>query len=81
MTELHCGAAVIKDGDSHKEAMEVLAAYESTGLTPAEVQGLKERDTKKKMVKGEVYSQVCPVCKHPVTWRFCPNCGQRLREN
>lgn len=43
-----------------------------------QMQGLKERDTIKPMIKGEFYSQACPTCGYPVRWRFCANCGQRL---
>lgn len=63
------------------DVYERLAEYEDTGLTPEQVQELKERDIVKKMVKGEFYSQVCPVCGKPARWRFCANCGQRLRED
>lgn len=44
LTEYHGGIAVIRDKNRHKEAMEVLAKYEDTELTPEQVQQLKERE-------------------------------------
>ena len=42
-TEYHAGKAVIKDRKLLPGAMEKLAAYENTGLTPEQIMGLKER--------------------------------------
>ena len=39
LTERHAGVAVIKDKSRQKDAMEVLARYEETGLTPEEIMG------------------------------------------
>ena len=40
-TEYHAGKAVIKDRKLLPGAMEKLAAYENTGLTPEQIMGLK----------------------------------------
>ncbi|WP_242991887.1 hypothetical protein [Clostridium perfringens] len=42
-------------------------------------QELLNKDKAKKVVKTENVSQACPVCKYPVNWKYCPNCGQRLK--
>ena len=66
-----------------------LAEYEDTGLTPEQVQKLKERDTAKKPIKtteetGIRYtdSYRCPNCGGNFTGTgiadFCYHCGQRL---
>ena len=60
-----------------------LKKYEDTGLTPKQVQQLKERDTAKKPIKnGAKFTQIyeCPVCGcKDVSWQsFCDECGQRL---
>ena len=67
-----------------------LAEYEETGLTPEQVQELKERDTAKKPIKtkglknfhGNIYKVVgeCSNCGCGVSnrMRFCDECGQRL---
>ncbi|MFR5738045.1 MAG: hypothetical protein ACLUEC_02535 [Coprococcus sp.] len=66
-----------------------LKKYEDTGLTPEQVQQLKERDTEKKPIKtteetGIRYtdSYRCPNCGGNFTGTgiadFCYHCGQRL---
>lgn len=67
-----------------------MAKYENTGLTPEQVQELKERDTAKrpsetkklKDFNGSVYKVVgkCPNCGCDVNsmMKFCDECGQRL---
>ncbi|EJT5919105.1 zinc ribbon domain-containing protein [Clostridium perfringens] len=42
-------------------------------------QELLNKNKAKKVVKTENVSQACPVCKYPVNWKYCPNCGQRLK--
>lgn len=73
-----------------KEILAKLTEYEDTGLTPEQVQQLKERDTAKKPIKtkglkdfnGNIYEVVgeCPNCGCGVSnrMRFCDECGQRL---
>lgn len=68
-----------------------LAEYEDTGLTPEQVQKLKERDTAKKPIKtkglknfhGNIYKVVgeCSNCGCGVNsfMMFCDYCGQRLK--
>lgn len=68
---------------SHSDLRERLKAYENTGLTPEQVQQLKERDTAKKPIKnGAKFTPIyeCPVCGcKDVSWQsFCDECGQRL---
>ena len=67
--------------------------YEDTGLTPEQVQQLKERDTAKRPdYEGDGYDNegnliydtwICPNCEEHYEvdydrYDFCPNCGQRL---
>lgn len=73
------------------KAIQQLGKYEDTGLTPEQVQELKERDTAKKPIKtkglkdfnGNIYKVVgkCPNCGCDVSnrMRFCDECGQRLK--
>ena len=70
-------------------AVELLEEYEDTGLTPEQVQELKERDTAKVPTKvsdsGVRYTDdyICPNCgKHFIGTgiaEFCYHCGQRLK--
>lgn len=60
-----------------------LKKYEDTGLTPEQVQQLKERDTAKKPIKNG--AKFTPIYEYPVcgckdvSWQsFCDECGQRL---
>ena len=85
-TEYHAGKAVIKDRKLLPGAMEKLAAYENTGLTPEQIMGLKERDTAMEINEIHVDEYYCPVCgaenncdQGVVEDNFCPRCGQRLK--
>lgn len=85
---------VIDAREVKKNAMTIywaLKKYEDTGLTPAEIRELKERDTAKAaiyQVQGdERYEQepewwMCPCCEEVYDmdddYDFCPNCGQRI---
>lgn len=62
-----------------------LKDYEESGLTPEQVQELKERDTAEKClnVKGDKLKfATCPKCGKRISdvegGAFCQNCGQRL---
>lgn len=63
-----------------------LKKYEDTGLTPEQVQELKERDTAKKPIIIGVNEAIgcrvgeCPKCGGILRsyMRFCDECGQRL---
>lgn len=89
-TEYHAGKAVIKDRQLLPGAMEKLAAYENTGLTPEQIRELKERDTARAVQKAEeqpyfrkhFHSYTCPVCHKKVEprWSFCGYCGQKIKE-
>lgn len=69
-----------------EDLIQRLAEYEDTGLTPEQVQQLKERDTAKKPiiigVNGAIGCRVgkCPKCGGILRsyMRFCDECGQRL---
>lgn len=72
-----------------REVCEALASYEDTGLTPQQIQELKERDTAKAPTKatnsGVRYTDdyICPNCQKHFTGtgiaEFCYHCGQRLK--
>lgn len=65
--------------------MNLLREYEDTGLTPEQIQELKERDTAK-MCKQSIYDHdsITCVCESDmdkdVEFMFCPWCGQRLKK-
>lgn len=70
---------------SHSDLRERLKAYENTGLTPEQVQQLKERDTAKNPITYSGTNRAdCPICGATVRGigksfgEFCGNCGQRL---
>lgn len=66
---------------SHSDLRERLKAYENTGLTPEQVQKLKERDTEKKLEEWADGTLHCPNCEADNTcmgFKFCVRCGQRL---
>lgn len=77
---------VIDPKEVKKYAMTIywaLKKYEDTGLTPDEINTLRERDTAKAPVfKYGFYGELrCPSCGTVLSRRtpFCPNCGQRLK--
>lgn len=79
----HSGTKEAKNDVTIKEILARLTEYEDTGLTPEQVQELKERDTAKKPIKnGAKFAPIyeCPVCGcKDVSWQsFCDECGQRL---
>ena len=66
--------------------LERLHAYEDTGLTPAEVQVLKERDTAMEVNEIHVDEYYCPTCGEGIyvsdnfeSHKFCLNCGQAIQ--
>ena len=61
--------------------LEELKPYEDTGLTPEEITELKERDMRKR-VEINAGVPICPVCGRRVVrcYDFCPDCGQRLKQ-
>ncbi len=88
------GLIHLKHNDTRfkSRAIKVLSDYEDTGLTPQEIQELKERDTAKAPVlksdgdwDGEpVYDTwICPNCEEEYEvdyddYDFCPKCGQKI---
>lgn len=71
-----------------RKRLEELKPYEDTGLTPEQIQELKERDAAKVPTdEDEDFDMyVCPSCNMAIgtigdkkAHKFCLNCGQRLR--
>ena len=77
--------AVIDPGEVKKYAMTLywmMKKYEDTGLTPDEINALRERDTAKAPEKLSRYWLKCPSCGLHIGRmedNFCPECGQRLK--
>ena len=72
-----------------QDLVDRLSEYEDTGLTPDEINALRERDKAKVPEKvsnsGARYTDeyICPNCKKHFTGTgiagFCYHCGQRLK--
>ena len=71
-----------------KKALIELKRYEDTGLTPEQIQELKERDTAKPPIDIEDNYGffVCQSCGNSIyasddfeSHKFCLNCGQRIK--
>lgn len=65
------------------DLVNALAAYENTGLTPDQIQELKERDTPKEPEQFDGHWYKCPACGKYVgglKGNFCYMCGQRLKQ-
>ena len=63
--------------------VKALSAYENTGLTPDQIQELKERDTPKEPEQFDGHWYKCPACGKYVgglKGNFCHMCGQRLKQ-
>lgn len=75
------------------DALEKLAEYEDTKLTPEQIRNLKSRDAAKKpSIEGDGYAPdgtfiwdtwICPNCNEHYEidydeYDFCPKCGQRI---
>lgn len=76
------------DCDYDEKICDTLADYEDTGLTPEQIQKLKERDTAKAPIDAdEDYGFfTCPSCGEAIyasddfeSHKFCLNCGQRIQ--
>ena len=74
-----------KEHEELKEFLEELQEYEDTGLTPEQIQELKERDAAMEINEIHVDEYYCPACgaenncdQGVVEDNFCPRCGQRL---
>ena len=66
-----------------RKRLEELKPYEDTGLTPEQIQKLKERDTSKaaRAISDRSLYAICLNCGQTIfrEYRFCPECGQRLK--
>ena len=69
------------------ELIKALAANENTGVTPDQIQELKERDTAKAPTEVDEYFGYfeCPNCGMAIyasdrleSHKYCLNCGQKL---
>lgn len=58
------------------DALNRLATYEDTGLSPEQVLELKERQIPQKRVGEEGYPH-CPTCGESLIGEYCYECGQR----
>lgn len=62
--------------------IEKLEKYENTGMTPDEINTLRERDTAKAPEEFDGYWFKCPSCGNyagGLRGNFCHVCGQRLK--
>lgn len=68
-----------------RNVMKHLSDYEDTGLTPAKIWELKERDAAKaaRPISEKSLYAICPNCGQTIfrAHRFCPECGQKLKED
>lgn len=66
----------------HERCATQLAKYEDTGLTPDEINALRERDAAKVPEEFDGYWFKCPSCGNyagGLRGNFCHVCGQRLK--
>lgn len=69
-----------------RKRIEELKPYEDTGMTPDEINALRDRDVAMKIKEIHVDEYYCPACSAEnncdqgiVGDKFCPVCGQRLK--
>ena len=83
----HKRVSGIKEGywspNKKQEPVDRLAAYENTGLTPEQVQQLKEKSTARKPIEHETkFASIfeCPSCGCIDVYgqKNCDECGQKL---
>lgn len=67
------------------DVIDCLADYEESGLTSEQVMELNERDTAKaaRPISNRSLYGICLNCGQTIfrAHRFCPECGQRLKED
>ena len=74
-----------KEREETLKEMQGIVNILDTGLTPDEINALRERDTAKAIVVDDMTNGIklysCPRCDMPVHEKdnFCPECGQRLK--
>jgi hypothetical protein len=72
---------------STKDVVNRLAEYENTGLTPEEIQKMKEKQTPKQVygAVADLQNRYCPSCHEWMIFEktgrvnYCPSCGQALK--
>ncbi len=83
----HKRVSGIKEGywspNKKQELVDRLAAYENTGLTPEQVQQLKDKSTARKPIEHETKFALifeCPTCGCIDVYgqKNCDECGQKL---
>lgn len=69
-----------------RKRIEELKPYEDTGLTPDQINALREREVAMKIKEIHIDEYYCPACgaenncdQGIVGDKFCPVCGQRLK--
>lgn len=77
---------LFEETDEGYRGMCKLKCYEDTGLTPDQINVLRERDVAMKIKEIHVDEYYCPACgaenncdQGIVGDKFCPVCGQRLK--
>ena len=68
--------------EKKQDLVDRLSEYENTGLTPDEINTLRERDTAKESEEFDGYWFKCPSCGNyagGLRGNFCHVCGQRLK--
>lgn len=68
--------------EKKQDLVDRLSEYENTGLTPDEINALRERDTAKEPEEFDGYWFKCPSCGNyagGLRGNFCHVCGQRLK--
>lgn len=68
--------------EKKQDLVDRLSEYENTGLTPDEINALRERDTAKAPEEFDGYWFKCPSCGNyagGLRGNFCHVCGQRLK--
>lgn len=68
-----------EEGRTVERLIQFMKAVENPGWMIELVEEMHKTRTPVKVIKTENCSQACPICKYPVNWKFCSNCGQALK--